>query len=177
MPSTAAIERPGSAIGLTAGTTTWTFAKKLLDYSDLTVVTNAPAIAQLLYGNTQSDMTLVSTGGIRTPSDALIGPVATQSMSKLHLDAVFMGIHGMDTGLGFTTPNLAEAETNAAFVHSCRKLIVLADHTKWGIAGLAQIAPWSAADVVISDDRLPAEARRELEDRGVEVCLVEADAV
>lgn len=160
---------PGSAIGVTAGTTTWRFAQLLRDISDLTVVTNAPAIARSLYE--LGEHSVVLTGGVRTPSDALVGPLATRALATLHVDVLFLGVHGIDTGLGFSTPNLAEADVNRAFIDAARRVVVLADHTKWGIRGLAQIAPLSRADVVISDDALPVDARAELTRAGVEVVI------
>ncbi len=47
-----------------------------------------------------------------------------------------MGVHGIHERAGFTTPNLKEADTNRAFVDATDELIVLADHTKWGVTGL-----------------------------------------
>lgn len=148
----------GAAIGLTAGTTTWALANLLAGIADLTVVTNAPSIAQVLYQSTRAEQTIVLTGGVRTPSDALVGPLATQALRQIHLDIVFMGIHGMDAEAGFTTPNLAEAEVNGVFLESAARAVVLADHTKWCIRGLARIAPLTTADVVVSDNRLPPDA-------------------
>lgn len=167
-----ALVQPGSSIALTAGTTTWTFAKRLHEVAELTVVTNAPAVAQALYQSPRSDLTVVITGGVRTPSDALVGPVATNTLARLHVDAVFMGVHGMDTELGYSTPNLAEAEVNNAFITSARRLVVLADHTKWGTVGLAQIAPLDRADVVVSDDGLPESARRAFAEMETELVMV-----
>lgn len=160
---------PGAAIGLTAGTTTFTMAALLLDIPGLTVVTNAPGIAQQLYRSPRADLTVVLTGGHRTRSDALIGPIATAALRNLHVDMLFMGIHGMDAEGGFTTPNIAEAETNQAFVKASRQLVVVADHTKWGIRGLATIAPLSDANVLISDDRLPDIARETFEEFDTDV--------
>ncbi len=133
------------------------------------VVTNAPTIAQALYG--ALDVTVVLTGGIRTPSDALVGPIATSSIEKLHVDTLFLGVHGMDANTGYSTPNLAEAEVNQALIEASRRVIVVADHTKWGVQGLAQIAPLDRADIVISDDGLPPEGRRALEGAGPELQL------
>ena len=59
---------------------------------------------------------------------------------------------------GLTTPNLLEAETDRRFVDAARKVVVVADHTKWGTVGVATIAPLSAVDVLVTDDRLDAEA-------------------
>ncbi len=164
---------PGSAIGLTAGTTTFNMAAYLLDTPGLTVVTNAPGIAQQLYRSPRTDLTVVLTGGHRTRSDALIGPIATSALRNLHVDLLFMGIHGMDADAGFTTPNISEAETNQAFAQSSRQLIVVADHTKWGTRGLATIAPLEAANVLISDVRLPESARTSFEEFGTELRLAE----
>ena len=70
-----------------------------------------------------------------------------------------MGVHGMDPVSGFTTPNLMEAEMNRAMVASAGRLVVLADHTKWGIIGLSAIASLADASVLISDSGLSEEAR------------------
>src|SRR5438477_11501739 len=64
------------------------------------------------------------------------------------VDVVFMGVHGMDPERGFTTPNLSEGETNSAFMVTARKLVVVADHTKWDVVGLASIANLHEADVL-----------------------------
>ena len=95
------------------------------------------------------------TGGIRTPSDALVGPVAVQALRSLHLDVVFMGVHGMSEDAGYTTPNLMEADANRAFIAAAQHLVVLADHTKWGVTGLSSFASLDEASVVISDQALP----------------------
>lgn len=166
-----ALVQPGASVGLTAGTTTWTLVTELIKVPGLTLVTNAPSVAQVCYRNGRQDQTVLLTGGIRTPSDALVGPIATATLSSLHLDAVFMGVHGMDERLGFSTPNLAEAEVNRAFVASTDALIVVADHTKWETPGLASIAGLEAASVVVSDDKLATRAQEILTDLGVDVLL------
>jgi len=158
----ATLVRPGTAIGISAGTTTWTFARALDAVAGLTIVTNSIRVADVLRESSQQDRTVVLTGGIRTPSDALVGPIAVHSLRRLHLDQVFLGVHGMAEGPGFTTPNLEESETNRALVESGRGLVVLADHTKWGIVGISTIADLDEADVVVTDDGLPGAAQRTL---------------
>jgi DeoR/GlpR family transcriptional regulator of sugar metabolism len=44
-------------------------------------------------------------------------------------------------------------------------VIVVADSSKWGVVGLADIAPLTAAHVVVTDDRLPRAAARILSER------------
>jgi len=86
---------------------------------------------------------------------------------------VFLGVHGMADGPGFTTPNLTESETNRALVEAGRKLVVLADHTKWGTVGISTIAGLDEADVVVSDDGLSESARETLTEQVGELMIAE----
>jgi len=167
----AGLIRPGTAIGISAGTTTWTFARFLADVPDLTVVTNSIPVADVLRHDGRPDRTVVLTGGVRTPSDALVGPVAVQALRSLHLDMVFLGVHGMSDRAGFTTPNLEECETNRALVEAGGRLVVLADHTKWGLVGISTIADLAEADVLVTDDGIPQEAREVLSDQVGELII------
>jgi len=166
--------QPGAAVTLSAGTTTYEIARELLGIADLTVVTNSFPAAQLLHDADRSDLTVVLTGGVRTPSDALVGPVAVEALRKLHADTVFLGVHGMEERAGFTTPNLVEAETNRALLAGARRKVVVADHTKWGVIGISTIASLDDADVVVTDAGLHPDAVQVLTDRvgDVMVCPV-----
>jgi DeoR/GlpR family transcriptional regulator of sugar metabolism len=169
---------PGTAIAVSAGTTTAAMARHLTTVAELTVVTNSIRVADELHENGRRDQTVVLTGGMRTPSDALVGPVAVQALRGLHVDLVFLGVHGMDERAGFTTPNIMEAETNRSMIEAGRTLVVVTDATKWGVVGLSQIARLDEATVVVSDARLEPDARRVLEERAGELLLVDvADAV
>ncbi|WP_189208519.1 DeoR/GlpR family DNA-binding transcription regulator [Actinokineospora fastidiosa] len=168
----ASLIRPGTAIGISAGTTTWTFARHLDDVPDITVVTNSIRVADVLRTD-RPDRTVVLTGGVRTPSDALVGPVAVQSLRSLHLDMVFLGVHGMADGPGFTTPNLNESETDRALVEAGGRLVVLADHTKWGMVGISTIADLSEADVLVTDEGIADDAREILAARVGELIVAD----
>ncbi|WP_416876336.1 DeoR/GlpR family DNA-binding transcription regulator [Kitasatospora sp. SC0581] len=159
----AALVSPGSAVGLAGGTTTYAVARRLRAVEGLTVVTNSLRIAELLEqpaeDGTPSTATVIRTGGVRTPSDALVGPVADQAIRSLHVNLLVLGCHGLSPEAGLTTPNLAEAETNRAFLRSARRVVVVADHTKWNAVGLASFADLDQLDVLVTDDALPAEQR------------------
>lgn len=173
----ATMVRPGCAVGLSAGTTTWTLAQRLLDVPGITVVTNSIQIATVFYQSPRPDQTVVLTGGVRTPSDALVGPVAVATLQSLNLDIVFLGVHGMDERTGFTSPNLLEAETSRALARSARLLAVVADHTKWGTVGISTIASLQEADVLVTDSGIDAEALGVLTDRVSDVRLADVDAL
>jgi len=168
----ASLVRPGSAIALSAGTTTWSMARLVAQVAELTVVTNSPIVADAVQTE-NPQVTVILTGGVRTPSDALVGPIADRSISGMHVDQLFLGVHGIDRQAGFTTPNLAEAKTNQALISAAREVVVIADSTKWGVVGFADIAPLSVADTVITDTALPARAASELREQVGSVVLVD----
>ncbi|MEW2374935.1 DeoR/GlpR family DNA-binding transcription regulator [Micromonospora sp. NPDC047812] len=170
----AALVEPGMAVALSAGTTTAALATLLADVRGLTVVTNSIPVADALHQTPRADQTVVLTGGIRTPSDALTGPVAEAAIGSLNVDVLFLGVHGMSPRTGFTTPNLLEAGTNRCLIDASRRLVVLADHTKWETVGMATIAPLSEADMLVTDAGLPTEARAQLAEQVGEMVVVQA---
>ena len=117
----------------------------------------------MLQRERRPDVTVVLTGGVRTPSEALVGPVAVTTISSLHLDLLFLGVHGMAEDAGFSSPNLLEAETDRAFIAAAQRVVVLADSTKWGVRGLSRVARLDEAHVLVTDNNLSAEAKETLE--------------
>ena len=159
---------PGMVVGISAGTTTYALTAELRAIPGLTIVTNSiPAAAQFdhIVGKNAYSGTVLLTGGERTPSDALVGPIAVSSLRQLHVDILFLGVHGVHEQAGLTTPNLLESEINQAFIAAANQVAVLADHTKWGTIGMSTIAPLEAAQVFITDDRLHAAAQATLRER------------
>lgn len=165
---------PGMAVGMSAGTTTWAFAQKIREVPDLTVVTNSIRIAEVFYQQPRADQTIVLTGGIRTPSDALVGPIAVSALQSLHLDVVVLGVHGMSERAGFTTPNMMEAETNRALIASAAQTIVMADHTKWGVVGISTFAKLDEARLLVTDSGLAPEIRTLLAEHVGDVVVADA---
>lgn len=157
-----AMVQPGMSVSLNSGTTTHALARTLRRVPDLTVVTNSPRVAEVLSDTPAAGQTVVLTGGVRTPSDALVGPLATAALRTLHVDLCFLGVHGLSERNGLTTPNMMEAEVNRLFLERCGRRVVLADSTKWGLSGLHRIADLDEVDAVVMDDGLDTAARETL---------------
>jgi DeoR/GlpR family transcriptional regulator of sugar metabolism len=153
---------PGESIAISAGTTTLAVARALLDVPELTVVTNSVPVADLMHDPARPDRTVILIGGQRTPSNALVGPVAVNALRTLHVDTLVLGVHGITEDTGLTTPNIVEADTDRALVGCARRVLVCADHSKWGVVGLARIADLSQVDVLVTDAAMPRAAQRAL---------------
>ncbi|WP_031510333.1 DeoR/GlpR family DNA-binding transcription regulator [Streptomyces megasporus] len=173
---------PGSAIALSGGTTTYALAQRLLDVPELTVVTNSLRVADVFHAAQRVDggrpgaATVVLTGGVRTPSDSLVGPVADAAIASLHFDTLFLGVHGISVDAGLSTPNLAEAETNRRLVRSARRVVVVADHTKWGTVGLSTFASLEEVDILVTDDGMPETVRAEIREYLPELVVAGGEA-
>ncbi|MGX1934062.1 DeoR/GlpR family DNA-binding transcription regulator [Microbacterium resistens] len=162
----AGLVEPGMAVGISGGPTALALARELVRVPELTVVTNALPVSDLFSPPDRADapytQTVVLTGGVRTPSQALVGPVAVRALEHLHCDLVFLDAHGLDEQAGITTMNLLEAETNRALMAAGREVVVLAEHGRWGVVGLTTVADLSDIDRLITDDGLDETARERL---------------
>lgn len=169
--TTARLISPGSSVAVSAGTTSYAVARELARIKHLTVVTNSPRVAELLHDPDDQDRVVVLTGGVRTPSDALAGPVADQMLTTVHVDTLILGVHGIDVDAGLTTPNLLEAQTNRALIKAAQHVIVVADHSKWGIIGLSTIATLDKIDTLVTDAELDERAQRQISKQGVQLIV------
>ena len=125
---------PGMAIAISAGTTTYALAARLADDPRASRWSPTPCrVAEVLYRSGRRDQTIILTGGVRTPSDALVGPFAVAALRPVHVDLVFMGVHGMDAQAGLHAPEPARGRDRPRADRAGRRLVVVADHTKWGV--------------------------------------------
>jgi DeoR/GlpR family transcriptional regulator of sugar metabolism len=172
----AQLVQPGQSIALLGGSTVFSLAQRLLDVPSLTIVTNSVPISNLFAQNPRVDQTVVLAGGIRTPTDSLVGSITSQVFARFNLDYVFLGTHGMDEEFGFSSPNLIEGETNREVINRAQKMVVLVDHTKWGQRGFSSYAPLELADIVITSEGLDSAAERVLREKVKDVRLARSFA-
>lgn len=170
----ATLVAPGDTIAISAGTTTVEFALALRERAldRVTIVTNSIPVAQIFHTSSAAlgdASSVILTGGERTPSDALVGPIANAALASLNVDRLFLGVHGIDARAGLTTPNIREATTDAALIGAAVSTVVLADSTKWGMVGLKAFAPLSAISLLITDSALPDDAAAQLREHDVDV--------
>jgi DeoR family fructose operon transcriptional repressor len=158
----------GQTVILDGGSTVAAIASELSSKS-LHIVTNSLPIAESLESLRNIELTL--TGGYLDPRlRVMLGPFCEQMLGNIHADAVIMGI-GSITEAGFSNNNTLVVGSEQKMIEIASKVIIVADHTKFGRGGMIPVAPLSAADVVISDTALALEYVELLRGHGVEVLL------
>ncbi len=152
----------GMTIAISAGTTTTELGRRLRHRPSITVITNSVSVFRVLTDPAADGADapqVYLTGGVRTPSDALVGPIADAAIASFRVDATYLGVHGLDLQAGLTTPNIAEAQTNRTLIGIGARLVVLADHTKFGEVGANVFASLSQVNTLITDAGLAIEDR------------------
>ena len=169
----AALVKEGEIILLDAGTTTLEVSRALMarNLSGLTVITDGLDIASGLSGNGRINVIMIG-GLLRHISRSFVGPQAERMLAGLHVDHLFLGVDGLDPNLGPSTPDVLEAESNAAMIRIARQVTVVTDSSKIGRRSLCTIAPIDAVHRIITDRSIRAEHMEVLTSKGIEVITV-----
>jgi DeoR/GlpR family transcriptional regulator of sugar metabolism len=158
----------GQTVILDGGSTVAAVARELASKS-LHIVTNSLPIAETVESLRNIELTL--TGGYLDPRlRVMLGPFCEQMLGAIRADAVIMGIGGINEA-GFTNNNTLVVGSEQKMIEVTSRVIIVADHTKFGRGGMIPVAPLSAAHVVVSDAGLDSKFVTMLRGNGIEVHL------
>jgi DeoR family transcriptional regulator, fructose operon transcriptional repressor len=165
---TAGLIENGQTVILDGGSTVAAVARELAAKS-LHIVTNSLPIAEGLESLRNIELTL--TGGyLDTRLRVMLGPFCEQMLGAIRADAVIMGIGGI-TEAGLSNNNTLVVGSEQKMIEVASRVIIVADHTKFGRGGMIPVAPLTAAHIMVSDGELSPEYVAMLRDHGVEVLL------
>jgi DeoR family transcriptional regulator, aga operon transcriptional repressor len=165
--------RPHHTIILDSGTTTAQIARqiKTARIHPLTVITNALNVAYEL-AETEG-VSLIMIGGIlRRASSSFVGPQAERMLQDLHADYLFLGVDGLHLDVGYSTPDILEAQLNTIMIRISNEVTVVADASKFGRRSLSLIGKVECARRVITDDRVGKEDSDALRAKGLDLVIV-----
>ena len=161
----------GDTIMVCAGTTTSLLARYLLGKGDVKVVTNSTLI--LPYARFNPALHVTFTGGeFRSGDEALVGPNTLELLDQFHVHLAFLGTDGFSPDSGITANSVETATVARKMAEQAQRTILLADSSKYGRAGFAHIMAMKQVSLIITDDKLGDEHRRQLEENQVQVKVV-----
>jgi DeoR family fructose operon transcriptional repressor len=148
----ASLVADGDVLVLDAGTTTGRLAHHLRERSGLTVLSNG--VNTLLTLRDCDAIELIVLGGrLRHTSQALLGPLAEDTLRHVFAGKAFLGADGVDPVRGLSCPTLEQASLKTLMAARSREVYVLADHSKLGEAPFAYFAALPSPVTVITDSR------------------------
>jgi DeoR family fructose operon transcriptional repressor len=138
--------------------------------TELVVITHAIPIAGKL-SSTPGIALQILGGRVRGLTQAAVGQATVEAAQGLRPDIAFIGTNGIHATFGLSTPDPEEAAVKAAFVHSARRIVVLADSSKLDAETLVQFASLKDLDTLITDSEPSPELAAALADAGVDVVI------
>ena len=170
----ATMVRRDDSIIVASGTTMLALARFIVPDRRLTVISSSLAVSQLL--GPEGLIDLVQLGGsIRHSSLSVVGTLAEEALSGFACNKLFLGVDGIDVEFGLTTTDIREAELNRAMMRTARKIIVLADSSKFRRRGFSKIANITEVDTIITDSGIPDTVAQQIRDLGIDLRVVPVD--
>jgi len=154
------------AIFIDAGSTTRIFAELLTGTPGLRVFTNALNVAVTLARRNFLNCHTLG-GRIRPKSLSEVGPVARAAFEDYRFDVAFVGTNAVSFDRGLCTPDPEEAAIKRLVINSSDRVLLLADHTKFGCNSVAKYADFDEIDLIITGVELEEQQRASLTDSGV----------
>lgn len=153
-----------------SGSTTAAMVPELGKQPGLVVMTNSLHVANAL-GALEHEPVLLMTGGTWDPhSESFQGQVAEQVLRSYDFDQLFIGADGIDLERGTTTFNELLG-LSRVMAEVAREVIVMVESDKVGRKIPNLELPWGRISTLITDDRLPLEARDQIQARGIDLVL------
>ena len=153
-----------------SGSTTAAMIPELGKQPGLVVMTSSLHVANAL-GALEHEPVLLMTGGTWDPhSESFQGQVAEQVLRSYDFDQLFIGADGIDLERGTTTFNELLG-LSRVMAEVAREVIVMVESDKVGRKIPNLELPWGRISTLITDDRLPLEARDQIQARGIDLVL------
>lgn len=89
------------------------------------------------------------------------------------MDLAFLSARGLQADRGTFEQYLPLIEVKRAMAEVSKRVVLLADHTKFGRDSLSLALPIDEIDSIITDSKTPKASLRELEKRGIAIIVAD----
>lgn len=159
---------PGETVFIDGGSTTFFMANYLRE-KRLTVVTNSFAVAEEM--RVCSSCRVVLAGGALDPRSLLIqDPTGRDFYADYSADWLFMSVDGI-TEYGLTNSHMSVIQHERQMISHSRRIVVLADSSKFRHSGHMRLCGFEAIDTLVSDHFLGEDHRAMVREQGVELII------
>ena len=164
-------EKKRIAIQAAEETTTYQIAMCLSDKKELTVITYDMSIATVL--NNHPSIQVILTGGmVRQGYNVLVGSITENFIRNMMVDKVFLSADAIHTDFGISNANYVESGIKALLVKAGKKVILVADHTKFDKIAVSKFCSLSEIDMCITDNEISRSMAESIRGSGVEIKCV-----
>lgn len=144
-----------------AGSTTWSILRYLNHIKKLSIVTNSVDVAYECAEKNEWDIYVMG-GQLLTKSMCMVGTDAEKQLDNINVDLAFLGISGVHENGSLTSSNLFEANIKRKIINTADRVVLTADHTKFGVSFLHIFGRLEDIDRVITSDLLSPAAEESI---------------
>lgn len=166
----------GASLFLNIGTTTEAVAEALLTKNNLRVVTNNLHVANILSTNASFEIS-VAGGILRNKDGGIVGHSTTEFMSQFRLDFGIIGVSGIDEDGSLLDFDPRETQTAKAIINNSDKVLLVADHTKFGRKAMIRFGSISDVDALYTDETPVDPYMEKLNDADVKITVSQVDNI
>jgi DeoR/GlpR family transcriptional regulator of sugar metabolism len=162
---------PGASVMIDDSTTALAVARRLVDISPLTVVTNFLEGLKLLSG--VPGIRLMALGGEYHPThDSFLGVACVDAVEAMSTDLVIVSTSAISDQYAFHQEQEIVL-VKRAMLKSAKKRVLAIDHTKLDRVALHRVCPLSDFDLIVVDSRAPQAAIDRLRESRLEVLVAD----
>ena len=163
----------GDTIFIDNSSTTLNILKHINPSHHVTVLTNS---IRLLLESVQldnSNLILISSGGIFRPGNfSLTGTLANDWVKNFRPNKMFFSCHGVDIAGGLTDGSIYETDVKRAMIQYSQKTYLLTDHSKFGRQGVVFLAGIRDINHILTNSQLDPDMQQTLLSYGVNLIVV-----
>lgn len=153
------------------GTTTETIAKALLRKRNLQIVTNNLHVASIL--SAKEDFHIIIAGGeVRNRDGGIVGEATRDFISQFRMDFGIIGISGIHEDGSLLDFDYREVRVAQAIIENSDRVLLAADHTKFGRKAMVRLGNITQADHVFTDQAPPSPIDQLLQAHDIELHVV-----
>ena len=161
----------GSSVFIDCGTTPAAVARELVHHQDLTVFTNSLLAASVLSKAPHLQL-IMCPGEYRPRTMGFLGQTTIEFMKNFKVDIAFMGAEGISGTVGMSVPDADDCITKREMLDVARKVVFVADSTKFGQEWLCSICPLEDVDAIVTDCGITEQSLEECRGHQVQVKAV-----
>ena len=165
-----------ASLFINIGTTTEEVARALTDHKKLKVITNNLNVALIFSGN--EDFEVIVTGGIlRHKDNGIVGIGSIDFIKQFKVDYGIIGISSIDLDGTLLDFDYREVRAARSIIENSRKVILVADHTKFGRNAMVRLGHLEEIDALITDKQPPPALTEVFANSDVDLYVAKSDLV
>lgn len=161
---------PFDTVFIDASTTAHYLAEEIKHIKNLTVITNSMKVISLL---TDSDVRVVSIGGVLSKNCSFVGNVAESCIEKsLFANKMFFSAKGFLDNMLILESDGAECAIKQKMFDNAKSKYFLCDKSKFGKVGHIKLCDASQVDYIITDGCFDDDTKKKFEKFGTKILKV-----